>query len=90
MIDPDALVAWDAADDPKGNIQHIADNGVTVEEVEEILFDPDSTASFSRASGRPTLRGLTSTGRFILVIYEIEDRNPLTVRPITAYEIDEG
>jgi hypothetical protein len=90
MIDPDALVAWDAEDDPQGNIRQIADNGVSVEEVEEILFDPDSTASFSRTSGRPTLRGSTSTGRFILVIYEIEARKPFTVRPITAYEIDEG
>ena len=74
MIDPDALVAWDAEDDPEGNIRHIADNDVTMEEVEEILFDPDSKASFSRGSGRPTLRGLTSMGRFILVIYEIEVR----------------
>jgi hypothetical protein len=25
----DAIVAWDTEDDPKGNVQHIAANGIT-------------------------------------------------------------
>jgi hypothetical protein len=32
-------VIWDTDDDPGGNVQHIARNGVTKEEVEEVLDD---------------------------------------------------
>lgn len=30
-------VVWDLEDDPKGNVQHLGEHGVTREEVEEIL-----------------------------------------------------
>ncbi len=33
----DVIVAWDMEDDPKGNVQHIAQNGLTMEEVEEVI-----------------------------------------------------
>jgi hypothetical protein len=36
MIDFD-LIAWDDEDDPRGNVQHIAANGLTIEEVEQVL-----------------------------------------------------
>jgi len=39
MIDFD-LIAWDDEDDPRGNVQHIATNGLTTEEVEQVLHDP--------------------------------------------------
>ena len=35
-------VIWDLEDDPDGNVQHIAEHGVTPEEVEEVLNDPES------------------------------------------------
>ena len=35
----DAIVAWDAEDDPDGNVQHIIEHGITMEEVEEVLLN---------------------------------------------------
>jgi DNA-binding XRE family transcriptional regulator len=32
------LIIWDLEDDPRGNIQHIAEHDVTPEEVEEVLM----------------------------------------------------
>ena len=43
---------WDLDDDPEGNVQHIAEHGITKEEVEEVLENPDGIEA-SRSSGRP-------------------------------------
>ena len=86
MIDFD-LVAWDDEDDPRGNVQHIAANGLTIEEVEEVLHDRTNRPTFSRSSGRPAVFGTTATGQDILVVYEVLETEPVVViRPITAYE----
>ena len=45
-----ATAVWDLDDDPKGNIQHIAEHDVTKEEVEEVLKNPSGVDS-SRSSG---------------------------------------
>jgi hypothetical protein len=85
----DALVNWDEADDPNGNIRHIADNDLTPDEVESVLLDPDATEGRSRSSGRPIVLGYTYTDRYIVVVYEILEENPPVVRPVTAYEVDD-
>jgi hypothetical protein len=36
------FVEWDGVSEPRGNTQHIADNGLTVDEVEDVLHDPAS------------------------------------------------
>jgi hypothetical protein len=77
-------IIWDLDDDPDGNVRHIAEHGLTKEEVEEVLRNPTATET-SRSSGLPVAFGLTSTGRFILVTYEEVDQN--TVRPVTAYDV---
>jgi len=38
----DVRIIWDVAEDPDGNVQHIAAHGITVEEVEDVLRDRDS------------------------------------------------
>ena len=86
MIDFD-LIAWDDEDDPRGNVQHIAANGLTIEEVEQVLYDPANRPTISRSSGRPAVFGETATGKEVLVVYEVLETEPVTViRPITAYE----
>jgi hypothetical protein len=40
----------------------------------------------SRTTGRPTVIGMTSTGKTIIVVYEQDD---VVIRPITAYEIED-
>jgi uncharacterized DUF497 family protein len=77
-------ILWDLDDDPDGNVQHCAEHGVTKEEVEEVLQNPEDS-DVSRSSGRPVVFGHTSTGRHLMVVYEEAD--PDTVYPITAYDV---
>jgi uncharacterized DUF497 family protein len=84
----DAII-WDLADDPEGNVAHIAENGLTIEDVEEVLLNSANPVDRSRSSGRPMTFGYLSDGRRIAVVWELVDKLPLTVRPVTAYEVDE-
>jgi hypothetical protein len=43
-------IIWDQDDDPRGNVQHIADHDLTVDDVEYVLTGPD-TAGVSRSRG---------------------------------------
>ena len=85
----DAQVAWDADDDPHGNTRHVAEHGLTPEEVESVLLDDGARAGTSRSSGRPMVSGTTATGRDIVVIYEVASADPAVLRPMTAFELDE-
>jgi uncharacterized DUF497 family protein len=76
---------WDLDDDPRGNVQHIAEHDVSKEEVEEVLAHPEGIET-SRSSGRFIAFGETTTGRLIAVVYdEIDDA---VVYPVTAYEVE--
>ena len=55
----DAIVAWDSEDDPQGNVRHIAANGISMEEVEEVLLNENNPVGESRSSGRPITMGDT-------------------------------
>lgn len=80
-----AQVFWDLDDDPDGNIQHIAEHGITIEEVEDVLCGTEEVFA-SHASGRPITFGETSTGKYIAVVFDVVDEDPLAVYPVTAYE----
>ena len=84
-----AHVVWDLEDDPDGNVLHIASHGLSQEEVESVLFDPDSDTTRSRSTGEKITFGYTSTGRYIAVVWEHVMDEPRTMRPITAYEVPE-
>lgn len=79
-------ILWDDPDDPYGNVEHIAQHELTVDDVEHVLAEPESEAT-SRSSGLPVAWGYVQDGRYILVVYEgvAED----TIRVITAYEVPE-
>jgi uncharacterized DUF497 family protein len=85
----DVRIIWDGADDSDGNVQHIAGHGITIEEVEEVLLDRDSEDTISRSTGRPITFGYTSSGRYLAVVWEHIDDDPLTIYPITAYDAPE-
>jgi hypothetical protein len=86
MIDFD-LIAWDEEDDPRGNVLHIAANGLTIEEVEHVLHDHGNRPIVSRSTGRPAVFGSTATGKDVLVVYEVLETEPvIVIRPVTAYE----
>jgi hypothetical protein len=84
----DVQVIWDLPDDPDGNYVHIVDgHDVTCDEVEEVLRDPNASESESRSSGQPCVFGWTSTGKYIIVVYEDVLDDPRTVYPITSYPV---
>ena len=72
---------WVAGDG--GNVEHIAQHGISQDEVEEVVQNPDRI-DVSRSSGRPIAFGYTSEGRYIAVVYEEVDET--TIYPITAYD----
>jgi DNA-binding XRE family transcriptional regulator len=80
---------WDLADDLEGNYWHICveGHGVTREEVEEVVVGNDETATRSRSSGQPEAFGWTASGKYVTVVFERVSDDPLTVYPITAYEV---
>ena len=80
-------ILWDLEDDPDGNIAHLAEHGVSVEEFEEVLRDPQGEATSDR-SGRPIAFGWTSTGRYLAVVWEEIEQDPRLVYPVTAYEAE--
>lgn len=84
----DAVIAWDMEDDPMGNVQHIATNGITMEEVEEVVLNENNPVGESRSSGRPMTFGETSTGKQIAVVWEQALNDPLIIRPVTAFEVE--
>ncbi|HEY7311923.1 MAG TPA: hypothetical protein VH643_21345 [Gemmataceae bacterium] len=84
----DAVIDWDEPDDEGSNTAHIAEHGLTPEEVESVLYDEKTTFDLSDSSGRPIAFGTTDTGRFIAVVFEVMNlADPLVIRPITAYEV---
>ena len=72
--------------EPGGNVEHIAEHGLTPEDVEGVICHP-LEERMSRSSGRPVVTGYTQDGRLILVVYEEIDE--VTVYPVTAYDIEE-
>lgn len=79
-------IFWDADDDPDGNVEHIGEHGLDVEDVEWVLGAPISEGT-SDSSGLPAVWGYTPSGLHIIVIYEEIDED--TIRVVTAYEVPE-
>jgi hypothetical protein len=77
---------WDDPDDPEGNVQHIAEHGLTIDEVEFVLESPESESA-SHSSDLPCSFGYTPAGEYIIVIYERIDDD--TLYPVTAYQVPE-
>jgi len=77
-------IVWNYEED--GNVVHIAENGLSVGEVEQVVMNPEEYGR-SRSSGRPILFGYTSSGDYVCVVYdEIDD---ITIYPVTAYILEE-
>src|SRR5262249_45381176 len=74
-------VLWNY-EDADGNVAHIAEHGLTPEDVNAVLLAPDETG-VSRSSGRPIAFGYTPAGRYICVVYEEIDA--YTLYPVTAF-----
>jgi hypothetical protein len=69
---------------PGGNVDHIADNDLTPEDIGHALATV-TEFTFSRSSGRHAFTGLALDGHHIFVVYDEVYEN--TVYVMTAYEI---
>lgn len=80
-------VIWDLPDEPGGNVQHIAEHGLSVKDVEAVLFDANSDTVVSNSTGEWIPFGRTPDGRYIAVVWQevAED----VIRPLTAFEAQE-
>jgi uncharacterized DUF497 family protein len=85
----DAHLIWDLPDEELGNVQHIAEHGITTQEVEQVLFGCESQTTVSRSSGELITFGYTRSRRYLAVVWEHVMNDPLTMRPITAFEAKE-
>lgn len=79
-------IIWDDDDNPDGNVEHIAEHGLTVEDVEYVLQKSGEEVT-SRSTDRPCCFGYTQGGDYIIVVYEQVDDD--TIYPVTAYEVPE-
>jgi hypothetical protein len=79
-------VFWDTDDEPDGNVQHIAEHGLTKQDIEEVLYGVHELDT-SRSSGRPIALGFNSAGQYLCVVFDWVDDD--TVYPVTAYLLDE-
>ena len=77
-------IIWN--EEPGGNIEHIEEHGLTIEDVEYVLADPESQG-VSRSSGQPCVFGHVPDGRYVIVVSEHVDKD--TINPVTAYEVRE-
>lgn len=82
-----ATIIWD--DEPGGNVEHVAEHGLTPDEVDGVLTDRTIPTEFSASSGLPCKFGYTSTGRYIIVVWEEVNDDPRAVYPVTAYDVPE-
>lgn len=67
------------------NDEHIAEHGLTIEDVEHAVENCIKN-HVSRSSGRPMLAGYAVDGRVIMVAFEYID--DITIYPVTAYEVE--
>ena len=82
------ILIWDLEDDPDGNYVHIViEHDVSQDEVWEVVSDPQNETVPSDSSGRPCTFGYTSSGRYLLVVWEHVEDEPRTIKPVTAYEV---
>ena len=77
---------WDLEEDPEGNVRHVAEHGISIDEVEQVVRDRYADAKASQSSGRPIVFGWTSTGKHLAVIFEVVDEKLPQVYVVTAYE----
>jgi len=80
-------ILWDDPDDPNSNVPHIAEHGLNIDDVEEVLSNPASQGT-SASTGRPCVWGYTVEGLHIIVVFDEIDQD--TIRVVTAYEVPES
>ena len=84
---PRMVGEWDAADDPSGNVAHVAARRITADEAEFVLRDNRNPIDRSHSSGYPVKFGSTRTGKYIIVVFSSIGTNPEIIRVIPSHEV---
>lgn len=79
---PVYLFLWNDGED--GNIRHLAEHGVTPEEAEHVVENPEGHGM--NRNGDPMAFGYTPAGRHLTVVYWFADEHATTVYVETAYD----
>ena len=69
-------------------IEYMGQHGVTPEEFEEVELNAKKIQR-SNSSDRPIVFGPTSTGKFLVCVFDYTGPDRIEVLPVTAYEVDE-
>ena len=77
-------IIWN--EEPGGNVEHIEEHGLAVDDVEHVLANSRCEAT-SRSSRQRCVFGYTPDGIFIIVVYELIGQD--IIYPVTAYEVSE-
>lgn len=80
------FIYWDLDDEPDGNVQHIGEHGISVDEYEEVVLNPHNPVVESRTSDNFITFGYTSSGVHIAAVWELVSDDPKAIRPVTAFE----
>ena len=73
---------WDDEDDLRGNMQHVLDHGLSIEDVGDAMAHPAARGT-SKSSGLPCVWGYTRDGTYAFVVYEQVEED--SARVVTAY-----
>jgi hypothetical protein len=68
-------------------VLHLAEHGVSQDEAEYVILH--GVRAVSRTSGHVVSFARTRTGRYLAVVWERVEDDPMIVRPITAYDVPE-
>ncbi len=77
-------IIWDNEDDPHGNVEHILEHDLSIDDVEHVLSHP-VREGVSKSTGLPVVWGYAPDGRYTIIVFEEIDDD--TIRVITAYEV---
>ena len=58
---PASSIVWDLDDDPKGNVTHCAEHGISKDEVEEIFLNA-TDVDISKLTGKPVILAIPVLG----------------------------
>jgi len=81
-------IYWDLDEDPDGNVAHLQEHDISVDEFEEVFYGYRSEATVSNSTGLPITFGWTSTGRYLAIVWEFVSDDPLAIYPVTAYDVE--
>ncbi len=71
------------------NVAQIAEHGLSMDDVESVLLNPQAKRGVSKSSGRRLRFGHTLDGTFIAVAFDVLDPEEGLVYPVTANEVQE-